>query len=84
VANILFTVSLSKKFDSKQLASFSVHPGSKFPVAWEKFWFDRVLDISTGLQKHFQDPVVFKEIVEYVEAKIGGKNIQLSYPTSPL
>lgn len=40
-----------------------------------------MLDISTGLQKHFQDPLVFKEIVEYVEAKIGGKNIHPPYLT---
>ncbi|KIM99498.1 hypothetical protein OIDMADRAFT_180948 [Oidiodendron maius Zn] len=56
VANILFTVSLSKNFSSRKLASFSVHPGS----------------ISTGLQKHFHDPATFKECMDYVEAKIGG------------
>ncbi|KFY34364.1 hypothetical protein V494_06836 [Pseudogymnoascus sp. VKM F-4513 (FW-928)] len=51
----LFTMSLSKKFDSKKIASFSVHPGS----------------ITTPLQKHFQDPAVFQEIISYVEAKAG-------------
>lgn len=29
--------------------------------------------ISTGLQKHFNDPATFKECMDYVEAKIGGK-----------
>jgi NAD(P)-dependent dehydrogenase (short-subunit alcohol dehydrogenase family) len=81
IAIILFTVSLSKKFDSKQIASFSVHPGSKSThTLLTCICRDSVLTayyifsgITTGLQKHFQDPVAFKEIVEYVEAKIGGE-----------
>ncbi|KAG0650757.1 Translocon at the inner envelope membrane of chloroplasts 32 [Hyphodiscus hymeniophilus] len=56
VASILFTVSLSKKFDNKEIASFSVHPGN----------------ISTGLQEHFKDPDVFKTMIDYVVFKAGG------------
>ncbi|KAH8807624.1 hypothetical protein F5884DRAFT_344288 [Xylogone sp. PMI_703] len=55
-ANILFTVGLSKRFESTKLAAFAVHPGS----------------IVTELQKHFRDPAVFKDIVEYVERMTGG------------
>lgn len=76
MANILFTVSLSKNFPSRKLASFSVHPGSKYFAYLcmeRKLYADHMSGISTGLQKHFNDPATFKECMDYVEAKIGGK-----------
>ena len=69
-------MSLSNKFPSRKLASFSVHPGSKYfaySCMERKLYADHMSGISTGLQKHFNDPATFTECMDYVEAKIGGK-----------